>query len=165
MVAIWGVERSMKTNKCIRRLLPASIVFFCLAGPATAMRFAAIRTAGAHYMQESGAGASLGKLNVPSEKMAALCITMVSPSYPKLPGDTQKTSTVILRAVIWKSGTVSPIRMVSGQPALQAAAMNAVRLWRYKPFTQDGAPIDVTTDIQVDFVAGKPGGMVSHPNN
>ena len=129
------------------------------------MRLAALHAAGARYLQESGAGAPLGKLNVPPEKMAALCITKVSPIYPKTAGDTQTTSTVVVRAVIWKSGNVSPMRMVSGQPALQAAAMNAVRLWRYKPFTQDGAAIDVTTDIQVDFVPGKPGGMVSHPNN
>src|SRR5271156_6564111 len=114
----------MKTNRYIRRLLPASIVFFFLPGPATAMRLAALHAAGARYLQESGAGAPLGKLNVPPEKMAALCITKVSPIYPKTAGDTQTTSTVVLRAVIWKSGNVSPMRMVSGQPALQAAAMN-----------------------------------------
>jgi TonB family protein len=155
----------MKINRYIRRLLPASMVFFFLVGPTMAMRLAVNRFAGARYLQESGAGAPLGKLSVPAEKMASMCITMVSPIYPKIAGDTQKTSTVVVRAVIWKSGSVSPMRMVSGQPALQAAAMNAVRLWRYKPFTQDGAAIDVTTDIQVDFVPGKAGGMVSHPNN
>jgi TonB family protein len=155
----------MMTNPYIRRWLPASILVVFLPGPAKAMRPTAIRSAGAYYFQGNGAGAASGKLNVPPEKMAALCITMVSPIYPTMSGDTQMASTVVVRAVISKSGVVSPMRLVSGLPALQAAAMNAVRLWRYKPFTQDGEPIDVTTDIRVDFVPGKPGGMVSHPNH
>jgi len=153
----------MKTVGRSCKLLITCIVFSLL--PSTIRGMRPRTSATALHLQESEAGAPLGKLNVPPQKMAALCITVVSPIYPKIPGDTQKTSTVVVRAVIWKSGNVSPMRMVSGQPALQAAAMNAVRLWRYKPFTQDGAPIDVTTDIQVDFVPGKPGGMVSHPNN
>jgi TonB family protein len=139
-------------------------VFCLLPGTMRGMRPSTISSAIGLHLQESGAGAPLGKLNVPPEKMAALCVTMVSPIYPKIAGDAQTTSTVVVRAVIWKSGSVSPMRVVSGQPSLQAAAMNAIRLWRYKPFTQDGAPVDVTTDIQVDFVPGKPGGMVTHPN-
>jgi periplasmic protein TonB len=109
------------------------------------------------------AGAPLGKLNVPAKEMAGRCITMVSPTYPQTASDHRTASTVIVKVVIWKSGNVSPMRVVSGQPSLQAEAMNAVRLWRYKPFVRDGEPLDVTTDIRVDFDPGKPGGIVTHP--
>lgn len=105
----------------------------------------------------------MGRLNVPAEKMAGQCTTMVSPIYPRTTADT--VTTVVVRAVIWRSGTVSPLHAQSGPPALQSAAMNAVRLWRFKPFIHDDQPVDVTTDISVEFVPGKPGGMVTHPTH
>ena len=42
--------------------------------------------------------------------------------------------------------------------------MNAVRLWQYRPFTRDGDPVDVTTDIHVDFVPVRPGGHREPPH-
>jgi periplasmic protein TonB len=112
---------------------------------------------------QSGTGASLGRLNVPAETMAGHCLTMVSPQYPQT-GAPLKPSTVVVRVVISKSGTVAPVRVVSGEPSLETEAMNAVRLWRYKPFMRDDEPIDVNTDIRVDFDPAKRGGIVTHPN-
>jgi TonB family protein len=132
------------------RPLLAAIVFIALSLPAKAM--------------QSGTGASLGKFNVPAETMAGHCLTMVSPQYPKTE-EPLKASTVVLRVVISKSGTVSPVRVVSGEPSLETEAMNAVRLWRYKPFMRDDEPIDVSTDIRVDFDPAKRGGLVTHPNH
>jgi TonB family protein len=154
----------MNTIECNRRALLASIVLALLPHPASALRPAAIGSVSVLYMQETGAGAPLGKLNVPPEKMAARCITMVSPNFPRTSDDVPKASTVIVRVVIWKSGNVTPMRVVSGDPALEMEAMNIVRLWRYKPFVRDGEPLDVTTDIQVYFDPAKPGGTVTHLN-
>jgi periplasmic protein TonB len=100
---------------------------------------------------------------VPAETMAGHCLTMVSPQYPQTEAPL-KPSTVVVRVVISKSGTASPVRVVSGEPSLETEAMNAVRLWRYKPFMRDDEPIDVTTDVRVDFDPAKPGGLVTHPN-
>ena len=124
-------------------------MFFALSSPAKAM--------------QSGTGASLGRLNVPAETMAGHCLTMVSPQYPQA-GAPLKPSTVIVRVVISKSGTVAPVRVVSGEPSLETEAMNAVRLWRYKPFMRDDEPIDVNTEIRVDFDPAKRGGIVTHPS-
>jgi protein TonB len=90
---------------------------------------------------------------------------MVSPHYPQNAGGLPTASAVIVRVVIWKSGSVSPMRALSGPPSLQDEAMNTVRLWRYKPFARDGEALDVTTDIRVDFDPAKPGGVVTHPNH
>ena len=43
--------------------------------------------------------------------------------------------------------------------------MDAVRLWHYKPFLRDGQPMDVSTDIRVDFDPQQPGGVVTHPHH
>jgi len=143
----------------------AIVAFSLLAKQASAMRPAAIRTAGAYYLQESGAGAPLGKLNVPPQVMEGHCTTMVSPTYPQGDGVSRGPSTVVVRVVVWKSGSVYPMRVVSGDTSLEAQAMDAVRLWHYKPFLRDGDPIDVTTDIRVDFDPEKPGGVVTHPHH
>jgi protein TonB len=150
----------MRSIRFILRFLLASMVLSLLLGQAGAARRAAVHSAGVLYLQESGTGVPLGKLNVAPQLMAGRCITMVSPA-----GDSPTPSTVIVRVVIWKSGKVSPMRVISGPASLQAEAMNAVRLWRYKPFVRDDGPVDVTTDIPVDFEPGKPGGLVTHPNH
>ena len=154
----------MRSIRRIARILLASILFALLPHGASGMRPAAICTAGGSCLQESGVAAPLGKPRVAPEVMASLCVTMVSPIYPQTPGETPKASTVVVRVVIWKSGRVSPIRVISGTPSLQAEAMNAVRLWRYKPYTNDLGPVDVTTDVGVSFDPGKPGGIITHPD-
>jgi protein TonB len=146
----------------VRRLLASTLVFAVLPDPTSAMRLAAVSVATGLHLQESGA--SLGKFHVPPEKMAGQCVTMVSPNYPQAAGDLQTESTVAVQVVISRSGRVSPMRVISGSPALDAEAMNAVRLWRYKPFIRDDEPVDVTTEIQVSFKPGQPGGIISHPN-
>jgi TonB family protein len=155
----------MKIIRHIRKLLPVGIMFSFLPGSAKALSPATISSAAPLYLQNGGAGAPLGKLNVPAQMMASRCVTMVSPIYPQTTGDTPKEATVVVRVVISKSGSVTPMRAVSGPPSLQDEAMNAVRLWRYKPFSRDGEPLDVTTDIRVDFDPARPGGLVVHPNH
>jgi TonB family protein len=155
----------IKSSGWIRRLLAASVVLSFLPYPASAIRPSTIGSASALHLQESAAGAPLGKLNVSAETMARQCITMVSPGYPQSMMGNAQPYTVIVRVVVWKSGNVSPMRVISGPLSLQDDAMKAVRLWRYRPYTRDGEPLDVTTDVKVNFVPGKSGGVVSHPNN
>lgn len=148
--------------KAIRRIsssLVAGVVFPLLPHSVSAMRPAAIEL----HAQENRAGAPVGKLNVPARVMAGLCMTMVSPMYPQTAGNSPKTEIVIVRVIIWKSGSVTPMRVLSGDSSFEAAAMNAVRLWQYRPYFRDGEPVDVTTEVEVDFVPGRPGGVVTHP--
>jgi TonB family protein len=153
----------MKTPEFVRGAVLSLGVFPLLPHPAGALQPLAGSASGL-YMQESGAGAPLGKLNVSPKMMASHCITMVSPTYPQSTGDSPTASTVIVRVVIWKSGSVTPMRVISGKSSLEAEAMNTVRFWRYKPFVRDGEPLDVATDLTVDFDPAKPGGTVTHPN-
>jgi protein TonB len=128
----------------MRSLIFATMVFALLPGSAGAMQ--------------------AGGKTVSPQEMASHCITMVSPNYPRSTEDSPKVSFVMVRVTISRTGIVSPIRAVSGPSSLEAEAMNAVRLWRYKPFVRDDEPIDVTTDVRVDFNPGQPGGIVTHPN-
>jgi protein TonB len=62
--------------------------------------------------------------------------------------------TVVLQAVIAKDGTVQDLRVVSGHPLLVQAALEAVQLWRYKPYLLNDQPVEVDTQINVNFTLG-----------
>jgi outer membrane biosynthesis protein TonB len=149
----------------LSRLLASMVLSLLLPHQGIAVDTFVLRSAPTLYMQDSAAGAPLGKLNVSPRVMAGHCITMVSPTYPPTAGDSPTPAVVIVRVVIWKTGNATPLRAISGPQGLHDQAMNAVRLWRYKPYARDGEPLDVTTDVQVEFDPAKPGGLVTHPNH
>jgi protein TonB len=59
--------------------------------------------------------------------------------------------TVVLSAVIAKDGTVESLSLFSGHPLLVPAAMDALKQWRYRPYTLNGQPVEVMTQIKVNF--------------
>jgi TonB family protein len=142
-------------------LLIAGATFCVFASQSNALPSAVIHS----YLQDSVAGAPAGKFSVAPEVMEGKCITKVSPIYPQTDDTPRKRATVVVRVVIWKSGSVSPVRVVSGDSSLEAEATNAVRLWRYKPFVRDGEAMDVTTDVSVDFDPQTQGGLITHPKH
>jgi len=76
----------------------------------------------------------------------------VQPNYPVLAREARIQGAVELRAVISKAGTIENLVVVSGHPMLSAAAIDAVRRWRYRPYLLNGEPIEVETDVTVNFL-------------
>ena len=58
---------------------------------------------------------------------------------------------VILQATISKGGQIENLRVVNGHPMLVQAALDAVKQWRYKPYMLNGEPVEVETQITVNF--------------
>jgi len=56
-----------------------------------------------------------------------------------------------MRATIAKDGTISDLQLVSGDPLLTQAALDAVKKWKYRPYLKDGQAVDVETQITVNF--------------
>ena len=73
----------------------------------------------------------------------------VPPKYPAEARDTQ--GTVVLKAVIDEDGKVDDLRLVEGNATLSAAAIQAVKQWRYRPYVRDGKALPFQTIIIVDF--------------
>jgi len=59
--------------------------------------------------------------------------------------------TVQLSTVIAKDGTVAHIDVMSGHPLLVPAALEAVKQWVYQPTLLNGSPVEVATQIDVNF--------------
>ena len=53
-----------------------------------------------------------------------------------------------------RAGTIQNLRVVSGPPMLQQAALDAVRTWSYKPYQLNGEPVEVETTVNVVFNLG-----------
>jgi periplasmic protein TonB len=76
----------------------------------------------------------------------------VEPDYPKVAKMMHLSGTVILRATIGTDGEVHEIEILRGNPILAQAARDAVRQWRYRPTLLDGQPVEVETQMTVNFV-------------
>lgn len=81
----------------------------------------------------------------------AQLLVKVQPIYPHIAVMTNTEGDVKLHAVIAKDGTIQSLSVVSGHPALAAAAVDAVRQWRYRPYYLNGEPVEVETFITVSF--------------
>lgn len=83
--------------------------------------------------------------------MAARLVYRIQPEYPKTATLIHLTGTVQLEAIIGTDGSVENLRVVSGNPILAKAAVDAVRRWRYQPTLLSGKPVEVKTVITVQF--------------
>ncbi len=77
------------------------------------------------------------------------------PVYPELARRTGTAGTVRLTAIIGKDGAVQHLTLVSGHPLLAPAAMEAVAKWRYSPTLLSGEPVEVLTQIDVNFMLNR----------
>jgi protein TonB len=59
--------------------------------------------------------------------------------------------TVELSTTIAKSGDITHVKIVSGDPQLAKAAADAVKQWKYKPYLLNGEPVDIQTVVTVNF--------------
>jgi periplasmic protein TonB len=81
-------------------------------------------------------------------------IRRVQPVYPPLAKIAHIQGPVVLFAVISRTGTIEDLRLVSGHPLLSKAAIDAVSQWLYRPYILNNEPIEVETQITVNFVLG-----------
>jgi periplasmic protein TonB len=91
------------------------------------------------------------RVRVSSGVSSGLLIRKVSPTYPPLARQARIQGTVVLQAQISKDGSIQNLQLVSGHPMLAPAAIEAVKQWKYKPYLLNGEPVEVETQVQVNF--------------
>jgi TonB family protein len=80
-----------------------------------------------------------------------LLIKKVTPVYPPEAKYARIQGSVVLRAVINKSGDIVDLEAISGPIELVVSAVNAVRKWKYHPYLLNGDPVTVQTQIVVNY--------------
>ena len=83
--------------------------------------------------------------------------------YPVCP-ETQARGKVSLQAVVGYDGAVSRVRVLTGDRTLAAAAIEAVRQWRYEPFSGTAPRLERETNITISFISNEVV-AVSFPNS
>jgi len=106
----------------------------------------------ANLTPSAGAGKSTASdlIEVPEDFADDQVVHRVRPVYPKQARAKKLHGTVVLQAVISKQGKVDSLQLVSGDPQLAQAAAEAVKQWRYKPYSHSGEPTDFQTRVTVD---------------
>ena len=87
--------------------------------------------------------------------VAARLVFGPKPEYPPLARMARIEGAVHLEAVVSTDGTIEHLSVISGHPLLVPAAVAAVARWRYQPTRLNGEPVEVITDVVVNFVLGE----------
>lgn len=80
-----------------------------------------------------------------------LLLKRVQPVYPSQARQARIEGTVELLATIGKDGSIKDVKVVSGPPILGKVAVDAIRQWKYKPYYLNGDPVEVQTQIALNF--------------
>jgi len=75
----------------------------------------------------------------------------VPPDYPLLARQMKVQGAVSLQALISRDGTIQELQILSGPTILAAAAREAVKQWHFKPYLQNGQPVETQARITVNF--------------
>jgi protein TonB len=94
------------------------------------------------------------KINISGGVAQGMLLNKTQPTYPPIAKAARVSGTVVLQAMISKTGTIENLRVVSGPAMLQQAAMDAVKSWRYRPYLLNGDPVEVETTVNVVFTLG-----------
>ena len=86
-----------------------------------------------------------------SPQTAQSVTVSVPPNYPLLARQMKVQGAVILQALISREGSIQELQIVSGPGILAAAAREAVKQWRFKPYYQGGQPVETQARITVNF--------------
>jgi TonB family protein len=103
-----------------------------------------------------GSGTSAPKpvlqtLNISQGVSQGLIMKRVQPVYPKTALVMRLEGVVDLTATISKNGDITNLKVIKGDPQLSRAATDAVKQWKYKPYLLNGEPVEITTQITINF--------------
>lgn len=91
-------------------------------------------------------------VRVGGDVKAPVAISRIDPVYPEVARKARIQGIVIVEAIIDKHGSVRDVKVLKGLPfGLDQAAVDAVKRWRFKPGTLNGAPVDVIFNLTVNF--------------
>lgn len=77
--------------------------------------------------------------------------TKVPPDYPAIAKQLKIEGAVELEALVSEGGVVEKVNIVSGNPILTRPASDAVKKWKFAPFTSDGKTVKALVPVSLTF--------------
>jgi periplasmic protein TonB len=93
----------------------------------------------------------LQAVTISSGVSQGLLLKKVQPVYPPNALRMRTEGAVKLLATVGKTGSITAVKVVSGEPLLGQAAMEAVKQWKYKPYLLNGEPVEIQTEVTINF--------------
>jgi protein TonB len=91
------------------------------------------------------------RIRVGGNVQSARLVRQPKPVYPPLAKQARIQGQVRFNAIIGKDGTIQNLQLISGHPLLVPSATEAVKQWVYQPTLLNGEPVEVVTQIDVNF--------------
>jgi len=103
-----------------------------------------------------------GPVRIGGDVRAPALLERVEPEYPSLAVRAQVQGVVILEAVVDRNGRVEDVRVLRSIPLLNAAAIEAVRKWRYSPLLLNGRAERFVLTVTLNFSLATSSGYLPH---
>jgi protein TonB len=91
------------------------------------------------------------RIRVGGELMGTKLVHRVTPKYPKEAMKKHIRGTVRMEILVDRDGRVIETNVLSGDALLARAATQALRKWRYRPILLNGKPVQVLTEVNINF--------------
>lgn len=108
----------------------------------------------ADFLPSSDAALVPRKISIASGVAGTMLVHKVTPEYPPDALNARISGTVVLQVLVGKDGHIEDLKVISGYPGFQKAAMDAVRQWVYRPYLLNGEPVEFNTTVSVVFSLG-----------
>jgi TonB family protein len=102
-------------------------------------------------LNSAGPGEAPKRIRVGGNAEQANLVQKIQPIYPPEAKANRIQGSVRFTVIIGKDGRVQNLTLVSGDPVLAQAAKDAVQQWVYKPTLLNGDPVEVMTQVDVNF--------------
>lgn len=99
----------------------------------------------------SSAAGQPTQITVAGKTQAARLVRQIVPVYPSVAKTARVQGTVRFRVTIGADGQVKSVNPLGGPLPLVQSAADAVKQWRYQPTIVDGKPVEVVTEVDVQF--------------
>lgn len=88
---------------------------------------------------------------IPIGSLIEYATAKVSPTYPPAAKSMRMTGTVRVELVVNEDGSIAEVQKASGPAMLQRAAVDAIKKWKFTPFTRDGQAVKATGYVSFNF--------------
>ncbi len=102
-------------------------------------------------MPAEAAMSSIEPVNLPESVALGLLAQPVDPVYPDAAKASGQKGSVILQVLIGRDGAVQDAKFLQGSLVFARAAIDAVKQWRFKPYSMNGRPVSVQSVITLNF--------------
>jgi protein TonB len=94
---------------------------------------------------------SIEPVNLPESAARELLAQPVDPEYPATAKSSGQRGSVVLQVIIGRDGAVQDVKFLQGSQVFARTAIDAVKQWRFKPYSLNGRPVAVQTSITLNF--------------